>query len=154
MSLFPLLRHWKKSLPGNCRNRKCSLKWLGSPNVLIHQHRAGSLNSTLFPPYIPLGHSNSKCPHLDLASKYIIVFSSSSTVCMTTKTITCFIFLVVLKISFLNFIVKQRWRADELRQMLGHVGDVASRGNSLRWFCILTLNIVFFRHCYWKLPET
>lgn len=54
-----LLRHWRKSLPGNFRNRKCSLKWPGSPNVSTPQRRAGSPNSTLFPPYIPLGHSGS-----------------------------------------------------------------------------------------------
>lgn len=34
--------------------------------------------------------------------------------------------------------------------MLGHVGKVASCSNSLRWFCILLLKIVFFRHCYVK----
>lgn len=54
-----LLRHWRKSLPGNFRNRKCSLKWPGSPNASTPQRRAGSPNSTLFPPYIPLGHSGS-----------------------------------------------------------------------------------------------
>jgi hypothetical protein len=46
--------------------------------------------------------------------------------------------------------LKQRWRENELRQILGHVGRVAFCSNSLRWFCILTLNIVFFGHCYRK----
>lgn len=47
-------RRWKKNLPGNCRSRKFSLKWLENRNALTPQHKAAFPNSTQFPAFTPL----------------------------------------------------------------------------------------------------
>lgn len=57
----PEKRRWKKNLPGNCRNRKFSLKWLESRNALTLQHKAGFPNSTQSPAFTPLAPNSGNC---------------------------------------------------------------------------------------------
>lgn len=50
-------RLWKMSSHENCRNRKCSLRWVENLNVSTLRHRAESPNSTPFPVFTPLAHN-------------------------------------------------------------------------------------------------
>lgn len=52
-----IIRPWRKSLPGSCRNRRCFSRWVESQSALTPPPRAASPSSTPSPAYTPLGSS-------------------------------------------------------------------------------------------------